>query len=94
MDRFQAFLFLPEQHMARPSRAADLRAAGLCRGVFDILPALAAAAPIGPLWATLAAAKGFPPFEAWLTSATVFAGAAQFVTVDMWRGPVPATEAN
>lgn len=70
--------------MNTPSRNADFR-----RGVFDILPVLAAAAPIGLLWGTLAAAKGFSPFEAWLTSATVFAGAAQFVAVDMWREPVP-----
>ncbi|WP_291998120.1 AzlC family ABC transporter permease [Candidatus Accumulibacter sp. ACC012] len=66
------------------SRAADFR-----RGVFDILPVLAAAVPIGLLWGTLAAGKGFTPFEAWLTSATVFAGAAQFVALDMWRDPVP-----
>ena len=70
--------------MHTPSRTADFR-----RGVFDILPVLAAAAPIGLLWGTLAAAKGFSPFEAWLTSATVFAGASQFVAVDMWRDPVP-----
>ncbi|MBE2258276.1 MAG: AzlC family ABC transporter permease [Candidatus Accumulibacter sp.] len=65
-------------------RAADFR-----RGVLDILPVLAAAAPIGLLWGTLAAARGLSPFEAWLTSATVFAGAAQFVAVDMWRDPLP-----
>lgn len=70
--------------MRTPSRAADFR-----RGVFDILPVLAAAAPIGLLWGTLAAAKGFTPFEAWLASATVFAGASQFVAVDMWQDPVP-----
>ncbi|HRI90197.1 AzlC family ABC transporter permease [Accumulibacter sp.] len=70
--------------MSSPSRSADFR-----RGVFDILPVLAAAVPIGLLWGTLAAGKGFTPFEAWLTSATVFAGAAQFVAVDMWRDPVP-----
>lgn len=70
--------------MLKPSRAADFR-----RGVLDILPVLAAAAPIGLLWGTLAAARGFSPFEAWLTSATVFAGASQFVAIDMWRDPVP-----
>ncbi|EXI80111.1 MAG: Inner membrane protein YgaZ [Candidatus Accumulibacter appositus] len=70
--------------MNSPSRSAAFRS-----GVFDILPVLAAAVPIGLLWGTLAAGKGFTPFEAWLTSATVFAGAAQFVAVDMWREPVP-----
>ena len=70
--------------MPGPSRATDF-----ARGVFDILPVLAAAVPIGLLWGTLAAAKGFSPFAAWLTRATVFAGAAQFIAVDMWRDPVP-----
>lgn len=70
--------------MITPSSGADFR-----RGVLDILPVLAAAVPIGLLWGTLAASKGFTPFQAWLTSATVFAGAAQFVAVDMWRDPLP-----
>jgi predicted branched-subunit amino acid permease len=59
------------------------------QGVLDIVPVIIAAAPIGLLWGTLAAGKGLSPFESWLMSATVFAGAAQFVAIEMWRDPVP-----
>lgn len=45
--------------------------------------------PIGLLWGTLAAGKGFSALEAMLTSLFVYAGAAQFVAVDMWREPLP-----
>ena len=62
--------------MLKPSRAADFR-----RGVLDILPVLAAAAPIGLLWGTLAAARGFSPFEAWLTSAT----AVSYTHLDVYK---------
>jgi 4-azaleucine resistance transporter AzlC len=59
------------------------------QGVFDVAPVLVAATPIGLLWGTLAAGKGLSPFESWLMSATVFAGAAQFVAIEVWRDPVP-----
>ena len=45
--------------------------------------------PIGLLWGTLAAGKGFSALEAMLMSIFVYAGASQFVAVDMWREPVP-----
>ena len=45
--------------------------------------------PIGLLWGTVAAGKGFSALEALLTSVFVYAGASQFVAVDMWREPVP-----
>lgn len=59
------------------------------QGVVDVLPILVAAAPIGMLWGTLAAGKGLSPFEAWFMSAAVFAGAAQFVALEVWRDPAP-----
>jgi 4-azaleucine resistance transporter AzlC len=59
------------------------------RGFLDILPILAAAFPIGLLWGTLAVKQGLSPLEAGLASASVFAGAAQFVAVDLWRTPAP-----
>lgn len=59
------------------------------QGVFDVLPILFAATPIGLLWGTLAVAKGLSPLEVWFTSATVFAGAAQFVAIELWSDPVP-----
>jgi 4-azaleucine resistance transporter AzlC len=58
-------------------------------GVVDVFPILIAATPIGLLWGTLAAAKGLTPFDAWLMSASIFAGAAQFVAIEVWRDPVP-----
>jgi 4-azaleucine resistance transporter AzlC len=59
------------------------------RGFLDILPIAAVAFPIGLLWGTLAVKKGLSPFEAGLASASVFAGAAQFVALDLWRAPPP-----
>jgi 4-azaleucine resistance transporter AzlC len=59
------------------------------RGAVDILPVVTAALPIGLLFGTLAAGKGIAPLEAFLMSATVFAGAAQFVAVDLWTNPAP-----
>jgi 4-azaleucine resistance transporter AzlC len=59
------------------------------RGLADIAPVMAVAVPIGLLFGALAAAKGLTAFEAWLMSATVFAGASQFVALELWREPAP-----
>ena len=59
------------------------------RGLADMAPVLTAFVPIGMLWGALAAAKGLTPAEAGLMSAFVFAGASQFVAVEMWHDPVP-----
>lgn len=45
--------------------------------------------PIAMLWGALAAAKGFSPLEALLMSAFVYAGASQFVALEMWADPLP-----
>lgn len=58
-------------------------------GVADLAPVLVAVIPIGLLWGTLASAKGLSLLEAVLMSVVVFAGAAQFVAVEMWRDPAP-----
>lgn len=58
-------------------------------GAAEVAPVLVAMVPIGLLWGTLAAGKGFTVFEALLMSTIVFAGAAQFVAIEMWRDPVP-----
>lgn len=58
-------------------------------GVADLAPVLVAVVPIGLLWGTLASAKGLTLLEAVLMSALVFAGAAQFVAVEMWHDPAP-----
>jgi 4-azaleucine resistance transporter AzlC len=58
-------------------------------GMLEMAPFVAAALPMGLLFGTLAAGKGLSPLEAGLMSATVFAGAAQFVAIDLWRDPAP-----
>ncbi|MEO6609748.1 MAG: AzlC family ABC transporter permease [Aestuariivirga sp.] len=58
-------------------------------GFADMLPMLVAYVPIAMLWGTLAAAKGFSPLEALAMSAMVYAGASQFVAIEMWRDPLP-----
>lgn len=58
-------------------------------GVIDIVPVLVACVPIALLWGTLAVAKGMTSVEVGLTSLFVFAGAAQFVAIDLWRDPAP-----
>lgn len=58
-------------------------------GVLDIAPVLIAAVPIGLLWGTLAAGKGLSALEAFLMSSLVFAGASQFVALEIWQLPVP-----
>jgi 4-azaleucine resistance transporter AzlC len=59
------------------------------RGLIDIAPVMAVAVPIGLLFGALAAAKGLSALEAGLMSATVFAGASQFVALELWREPAP-----
>lgn len=59
------------------------------QGVIDIVPVIVAAVPIGLLWGTLAAGKGLSPLEAGIMSASIFAGAAQYVAIELWRDPVP-----
>jgi predicted branched-subunit amino acid permease len=69
---------------ARPSSTAEART-----GFVAILPILVAAAPFGILIGAMAAQKGLLPWQAALMSASVFAGAAQFIAIDMWTSPVP-----
>lgn len=73
---------LGDRKKARP--AADFAA-----GSFQILPIAVSVVPFGLLLGALAAQKGLTPLETLLMSATVFAGSAQFVAVDLWREPVP-----
>jgi predicted branched-subunit amino acid permease len=59
------------------------------RGFLDIAPLLFGVAPFGLLFGTLAAQKGLSPLETILMCATVYAGGAQFVSIDVWATPVP-----
>lgn len=59
----------------------------LAAGALTILPVLVAVVVYGLLFGTLAAQKGLSPLEVALMSATVFAGASQFVAVEIWTSP-------
>ena len=56
-------------------------------GAKTIFPVLIAVVVYGLLFGTLAAQKGLSPLEVALMSATVFAGASQFVAVEIWSAP-------
>ncbi|WP_310619106.1 AzlC family ABC transporter permease [Flexibacterium corallicola] len=58
-------------------------------GILTILPLLVAVLPIGFLCGALAVQKGLTPLEITFMSATVFAGASQFVALDLWAEPLP-----
>jgi len=60
---------------------------GFAAGALTILPLLVAVVVYGLLFGTLAAQKGLSPLETALMSATVFAGASQFVAVEIWTSP-------
>jgi 4-azaleucine resistance transporter AzlC len=66
------------------SFASEFRA-----GFIDMAPMLLAYAPVAMLWGASAAGKGLSVLEAFLMSALVYAGASQFVAIDMWREPLP-----
>lgn len=56
-------------------------------GVLTILPLLVAVVVYGLLFGTLAVQKGLSPLEVAIMSATVFAGASQFVALEIWTSP-------
>jgi 4-azaleucine resistance transporter AzlC len=58
-------------------------------GLKDGWPMFLAYVPIAMLWGTLAAVKGFSVLEAFLMSALLYAGASQFVAIEMWVDPLP-----
>ncbi|QPC41888.1 AzlC family ABC transporter permease [Kaustia mangrovi] len=59
------------------------------RGVATILPVAMAVTPFALIFGALAAQKGLSPLEVGLMSGLVFAGASQFVAVDIWQHPAP-----
>ncbi|MBX2806849.1 MAG: AzlC family ABC transporter permease [Hyphomicrobiales bacterium] len=58
-------------------------------GMLAIFPICVAALPIGLVWGALAAERGLSNVEIGLMSATVFAGASQFVAIGLWASPLP-----
>jgi 4-azaleucine resistance transporter AzlC len=66
------------------SNAVEFRA-----GLADILPAAVAVVPFGLLLGARAVEQGLSVAEVAIMSATVFAGSAQFVAIDIWTHPAP-----
>ena len=59
-------------------------------GARDSVPILVAVLPFGGLFGAIVAQQGMAPFEAMLASLTMFAGASQFIMVDLFGQSVPA----
>lgn len=74
----------PTDGISPTTRASEAR-----EGVLDVLPLLVAVFPMGLLWGTLAAAKGMSLLQSALMSVMVFAGASQFVAIELWQSPLP-----
>lgn len=62
---------------------------GARRGVLAMLPLLPGVVAFGLLYGFLATQKGLTVLEIGLFSAFVFAGASQFLALELWREPLP-----
>jgi 4-azaleucine resistance transporter AzlC len=62
---------------------------GIARGARRTLPIGAAVAVYGTVFGALAAQAGMSSLEATLMSGLVFAGAAQFIALELWATPLP-----
>ncbi len=70
--------------MMPTNSSAEFRA-----GAMAILPAAVAVIPFGLLLGARSVEKGLSTAEIFLMCATVFAGSAQFVVIDLWSQPAP-----
>lgn len=68
-------------------RAGDWRAE-LQAGAVAVFPVVVAAVPFALLVGALGVQDGLIALEVTLMSALVFAGASQFIAVDMWPAPI------
>ena len=64
-------------------------ARGVRRGALEIAPLAMFVMPFGIAFGGAAAAKAVPASIAMLMSGSMFAGAAQFAVLDLWRDPLP-----
>ena len=69
---------------------ASLSAAGLRRGLRAVLPLAPGALLFGVSLGLLAAGAGITLAQAAVMSLSVFAGASQYLAVELWRDPPPA----
>lgn len=76
-----------EAESARPDAGNSWREFG--QGAIAIFPATAAAIPFALVLGAAAAQKGLSALEVGLFSTMVFAGASQFLAVELWTNPAP-----
>ncbi len=62
---------------------------GACRGARAVLPIVPGAVAFGVVYGFLAGERGLTALEIALTSMLVFAGASQFLALEMWQQPLP-----
>jgi len=74
---------------ARHQQSLSFSLAGVREGFVAGLPVAVGVAGYGVVFGVLAARAGLSVAEAALMSATVLAGAAQLLAVELWRDPVP-----
>jgi 4-azaleucine resistance transporter AzlC len=63
--------------------------AGALRGAWAVLPIAPGAIAFGLIYGFLAGERGLSPLEIGLTSMLVFAGASQFLALELWGDPLP-----
>ena len=63
--------------------------AGATAGAWAVLPILPGTVAFGLIYGLLAGESGLSALEVGLTSALVFAGAAQLLALELWREPLP-----
>jgi 4-azaleucine resistance transporter AzlC len=80
--------------MAMPPPQVVFTRHGVLRGVRESLPLWIGTMPFGLVVGVLASAKGLSFMEIGLFSATVFAGAAQLLVLDLWADPAPVVAAT
>ena len=75
--------------ITRDPDAPGAEARPFLRGVRDVMPLLIATMPFGIVYGALSAKEGLTLVETTAMSALVFAGASQFVALELWADPLP-----
>jgi 4-azaleucine resistance transporter AzlC len=78
----------PAEQPAHPP-ATTFTPAGIARGFREMMPISISIFVFAAAFGLTARNIGLDPWLAWLMSAMVFAGAAQFAVLDLWQTPVP-----
>jgi len=75
--------------MSTPLDPLALHWASVARGFRRLLPIALFVSAFGLAYGLAAVQQGLPAWQAWLASATVFAGTAQFASLDLWGAEIP-----